>query len=189
MDSPGQQEWEAAALRLFEDEYAFIATGPRAHLDWRADVIAVMNREAEDPRDWISLDWDKEGVTSEPDRSSAFPFTVSTAAALGGSLHQVTVRSAAQLLVALTDEWFTVKNIPNFSERKDRLLDDAQSLISRYGPDCDCYTTAADARTTDDPDFFHAVNGGAGITEHLMDLGLVVVSETEVGVFWRFNTY
>lgn len=73
MDSPGQQEWEAAALRLFEDEYAFIATGPRAHLDWRADVIAVMNREAEDPRDWISLDWDKEGVTSEPDRSSAFP--------------------------------------------------------------------------------------------------------------------
>ena len=54
MNPPTQQEWEAAALRLFDDEYAFVSTGPHDHADWRTDVLAVMARSGADPRGWIT---------------------------------------------------------------------------------------------------------------------------------------
>ncbi|MEV4975802.1 hypothetical protein [Streptomyces scopuliridis] len=185
-----QQEWEAAARRLFEDEYAFVCTGPRAHADWRTDALAIMARETQDPRGWVTLDWDSESDPAEAEqRRRSFPFTLPSESVLGESLYEISLDSAAPLIVALTDEWFEVKNIPDFANRKEQLLADARILLARFGRDATCYTTAGNARTTKDPDFFQPIRGGVGITEHLMDLGLLVVSASEVGVFWRFNAY
>ncbi|MEU9009853.1 hypothetical protein AB0D12_08715 [Streptomyces sp. NPDC048479] len=39
----GRDAWEAAALRLFDDKYSLVATGPRLHSDWMLDSAAVMN--------------------------------------------------------------------------------------------------------------------------------------------------
>ncbi|MFI8876907.1 hypothetical protein [Streptomyces sp. NPDC055243] len=46
-----QCPWNAAALRLFDDVYTFIATGPRRHQDWAHDVLAVLHRKVRDPAD------------------------------------------------------------------------------------------------------------------------------------------
>ncbi|MEU6505768.1 MULTISPECIES: hypothetical protein [unclassified Streptomyces] len=189
MNPPTQQEWEAAALRLFEDEYAFVATGPRDHTDWRTDVLAVMARSCGDPRGWVTLDWDSEENAADPERGHSFPFVVSTESGLGDILHEVAPESAAQLLVALTDEWFQVKNIPDFSDRREALLSDARTLLSRYSPGCTFHTTAGNASGDPNADFFHSVTGGLGVTDYMSDLGLIAVSSAEVGVFWRFNTY
>ncbi|MFP1626308.1 hypothetical protein ACLB9X_14270 [Streptomyces sp. 5K101] len=189
MNTPSQQDWEAAVLRLFEDEYAFVAVGPRRHADWRTDVLAVMARAVDDPRGWMTLDSDKEENAADAGRGASFPFVVSAEARLGAILHQVALDSAAQLLVALTDEWFQAKNIRDFPERKEGLLSDARTLLARFDPDCTCYTPAGNASTDRNADFLHNVTGGFGVTDYLSDLGLVVVSPTEVGVVWRFNTY
>ncbi|CAL9452996.1 hypothetical protein [Streptomyces sp. enrichment culture] len=189
MNSPSQQEWEAAARRLYEDEYAFVATGPRDHEDWRTDVLAVLARTVPDPRGWAVLRWDEE-EDAAPERGSAYPFTVSTEERLGEILHEVSPDSAAQLLVALVDEWFEVKNIPNFSGRREELLTDARTLLARYLPDAVCYTSAGRAEADPHADFFQEKTGGGfNATELMMDLGVVVVSPAEVGVFWRFNAY
>ncbi|WP_197287486.1 hypothetical protein [Streptomyces apocyni] len=189
MNPASQQDWEAAALRLFEDEYVFVATGPRRHADWRTDVLAVMSRATSDPRGWETLDEDKERSTEYPERDASFPFTVSTESRLGEILHEVGPGPAAQLLVALTDEWFQVKNIRDFPKRREVLLADARTLLARYTPGYTCYTTAGNAAGDRTPEFFDKVTGGFQATDYLSDLGLVVVSSEEVGVFWRFNTY
>ncbi|MFE4533972.1 hypothetical protein ACFRKB_02745 [Streptomyces scopuliridis] len=158
--------------------------------DWRTDALAIMAQETQDPRGWVTLDWDSESDPAEAEqRPRSFPFTLSPESALGEGLHEISLDSAAPLIVALTDEWFEVKNIPDFVNRKEQLLADARILLARFGRDAICYTTAGNARTTRDPDFFQPIRGGVGITEHLMDLGLLVVSASEVGVFWRFNAY
>ncbi|MFI9122980.1 hypothetical protein ACIGW0_26905 [Streptomyces bikiniensis] len=54
-----RRPWNAAALRLFEDPYAFAATGPRRHEDWTYDVHAVTCRPVPDPRGWTHVDGDR----------------------------------------------------------------------------------------------------------------------------------
>ncbi|MFZ3495930.1 hypothetical protein ACODT5_22390 [Streptomyces sp. 5.8] len=51
--------WNAAALRLLEDRYVFLATGPRRHEDWAEDMLALMHREVPDPRGWLRIDADR----------------------------------------------------------------------------------------------------------------------------------
>lgn len=189
MNPPTQQEWETAARRLFEDEYAFVATGPRRHDDWCTDVLAVMARSCGDPRGWLALDWDSEENAADPQRGPSFPFVAPTEGRLADILHEVAPESAAQLLVAMTDDWFQAKNIPDFPARREALLTDARTLLSRYSPDCTLYTTAGNARGDRNADFLRSVTGGFQVTGYMSDVGLVAVSSAEVGVFWRFNTY
>ncbi|EFL25842.1 hypothetical protein SSOG_05556 [Streptomyces himastatinicus ATCC 53653] len=182
-----RDSWNSAALRLFDDKYSLVITGPRKHPDWHQDVIAVLQREVEDPRGWISLDWEIEHDQTE--HGPAFPFRSITTDYLAEHLHEITVTSASHLLVTMTDDWFSVKNIPDFPDRRGELLADSRTLLSRYGATPACYTTSISARTTRDPDFFTKTSAGVEFTDFIMDLGLVVVSETEVGVFWSFNAY
>ncbi|WP_063732593.1 hypothetical protein [Streptomyces sp. RTd22] len=180
-----RDSWNSAALRLFDDKYSLVITGPRKHPDWHQDVIAVLAREVEDPRGWISLDWENEQGKAE--YGPSFPFRSPTTNFLAEHLHEITSASAAHLLVAMTDDWFSVNEIPDFPNRKEELLADSRTVLSRYGATPLCYTTSISARATRDPDFFAKTSGGVGLTDFTMDLGLVVVSGTEVGVFWSFN--
>lgn len=175
--------------RLFEDEYAFVAVGPRGSADWSGDVLDVMARSVDDPRGWLRVDGDAEENAADPERGKPFPFTVTDEGRLREILHQVTADAAAGLLVALTDEWFAAENIPGFAHRKDGLLVDAHTVLARFAAGRTCWTTAGNARDEPDADFLRGVTGGFGVTDYLSDLGLVVVTADEVGVFWRFNTY
>ncbi|MET8981215.1 hypothetical protein ABZX85_37030 [Streptomyces sp. NPDC004539] len=188
-NSPARQEWEAAVLRLFEDEYSFVASGPRVHESWLTDVLAVMARRTTDPRGWVTLDWDKEENARDSRRDVSFPFHVVAEDRLGEILREITPELAERFVVLLTDEWFKVGNIPNFAERKEGILADARTLLARYGSECSYYATVGEMAEVRDSDFFPRFTGESGMTDYLMDLGLVAVSPSEVGVVWRFNAH
>ncbi|HCA87417.1 MAG TPA: hypothetical protein DEQ61_19260 [Streptomyces sp.] len=175
-------------MRLFDDKYSLVVTGVRGHDDWREDVLAIMARTGEDPRGWVALDWDKGAKGEGTQEVATFPF-VSPGIESFEACHEITLTSAVQLLVAMTDDWFEVKNIPDFEKCEESLLADARTLLSRYGPDCFCCTTSIDARLSKSPDFSRRASPGIAFTGWLMDLGLIVVSQEEVGVFWSFNAY
>ncbi|MFK4690365.1 hypothetical protein [Streptomyces pristinaespiralis] len=187
MASVGRDAWAAAALHLFEDEYVLVSTGPRRHPDWRTDALAVMNREAEDPRDWLVLDWDKAERAEAPGRGHWFPFLEPNIGLLQERLYRVAPETAGHLLIGMTDDWCELFSIHDFEENKERLLADARTLLARFGQHFDCYTNVTDAETTESPDLFRKSPGWFSRTEYTADYGLVVVSSEEIGVFWSLN--
>ncbi|KNB50155.1 hypothetical protein [Streptomyces caatingaensis] len=191
---PDRNQWNAAAVRLFDDISSFVLTGSRKCDDWREDVLAVFAGEVEDPRGWIEFDSKREwsehyGIAGD----RYFPFRSLTVDYLKENLYPVEPESAAGLLVVMLDEWFSPEGVRNLAERKDSLVADARTLISRYGPDGAFYTSACIARTARCHDFLAPppagqTYGGASFSEFMYgDLGLVAVSDTEAGVFWAFN--
>ncbi|MEC4020540.1 hypothetical protein [Streptomyces sp. H27-D2] len=184
MESLQRETWDAAALHMFDDIYSLITTGPRLHPDWHRDVLAIMAREVEDPRGWSTLEWDIEGRTEE---NPTFPFASPTVEILATRLYEISTESAEELLAAMTYEGYEIANIPTFAERKPGLLMEARTLLSRYEPDFTCYTNLTDARVTKSLDSSLMTHGWAPLTEYVEDYGVIVVSETEVGLFWFFN--
>lgn len=182
METVTKSAWEAAVLRLLEDVNVFVATGPRAHSDWRGDVLAVMNRDVDDPRGWRTLDWDKENEERTSSRPS-FPFLPLSREALAECLYPVTSETAARLLVTMTYEW----GPPEPEDKTAGALTDARILLDRYGEDISCYSNITKARTSPSPDLTAGVTGWKPVTQYDGDYGVVVVSPDEVGVFWSFN--
>lgn len=181
MDHVNQAAWEAASLRLLEDVYAFAATGPRAHSDWRDDVLAVMNREVGDPRGWTTLDWDRD-KEERAATGPSFPFVPLSREALAEKLFLVAPDAAVQLLVTMTYEWGPVP-----SAGSPDTFADARTVLGRYGEEISCYSNITQARSGPSPDLSAGVTGWVPLTPYDGDFGLVVVSPDEVGVFWSFN--
>ncbi|MFF6807857.1 hypothetical protein [Streptomyces sp. NPDC012616] len=177
-----QTAWETAALRLLEDVYTFVASGPRTHSGWQSDVLAVMNREVGDPRGWNTLDWDAGNDEKAADGPS-YPFLPLSREALTERLYLVTSETAVRLLVSMTYDWGPVES----EEDETEVLADARTLLGRYGNEIACYSNITDARTSPSPDLSAGVNGWTPLTRYDGDFGFVVVSPEEVGVFWSFN--
>jgi hypothetical protein len=182
-----RDEWNGAVRCLFDEEYVFVLTAPREHVDWHSDALAVLKREVEDPRGWHSQDLDSRQRIEDPEVGAEFPFVSPTLESLRTRLWPVGLDAAAQLLVAMKDDWLEVRNITDFDARKEDLLSASRLLLARYGSSPECFTNASVARVREDPNFFAGTSGCSPFTEWTMDWGLVVVSEAEVGVFWRFN--
>lgn len=183
MEALNRTAWEEASLRLLDDVYAFAATGPRAHSDWRDDVLAVMNHEVDDPRGWNVLDWE----TDKEERATAgpsFPFRPPARELLEERLFPVTPATAERLLVTMTYDWGPV---PQDEEAAADAYADARTLLSRYGDQISCYSNITRARATPSPDLTDGVDGWVSLTQYDGDFGFVVVSPEEVGVFWSFN--
>ncbi|MFB8397810.1 MULTISPECIES: hypothetical protein [Streptomyces] len=189
-----QVSWEAAVRHLYEDGCAFNATGPRRHEDWQADVLAVMERAVPDPRGWIGLD-DTAGYDYLAERP-AFPFRPPfkadpcrrlTPADVGERLWEIDRASAENLLLALTDSGCTLRNLERFTESFDELQGMARTILARYGDTFTCYSNVSEARRVGTLDFGGQPMGWVPMTFFGEDCGLVVVSDTEVGLFWAFG--
>ncbi|MBT2457245.1 hypothetical protein [Streptomyces sp. ISL-86] len=189
-----QASWEAAVRHLYEDAFTFSATGPRKHEDWRADVVAVMERAVPDPRGWVGLDDTADERATE---GPAFPFRPPykadpqrrlTPADVGERLHEIDRASAENLLLALTDGGCTLRNLERFTESFDELQDMARTILARYGDTFTCYTNVTvGAGKNGTLDFGASHWGYTPMTFYLEDAGLVIVSDTEVGLFWTFD--
>ncbi|MDX3536313.1 hypothetical protein PV721_18410 [Streptomyces sp. MB09-01] len=189
-----QASWEAAVRHLYEDGCAFNATGPRKHEDWRADVLAVMERAVPDPRGWIGLD----DTADYPYRTElpAFPFCRPsfradpsrplTPADVGERLHEIDRASAENLLLALTDDGCTLRNLERFTESFEELQDMTRTILARYGDTFTCYTNVSSVGHIGTLNFGKPM-GWSPMTFYGEDCGLVVVSDTEVGLFWAFG--
>ncbi|MFE9560437.1 hypothetical protein ACFYM0_04950 [Streptomyces sp. NPDC006487] len=187
--------WNAAALRLLEDPYVFLATGPRRHGDWAEDVLALMHREVPDPRGWLRIDGDRtnDARVAVP----AYPFAPPPAAGFRDRLHELEPAGAVTALAVMAEEWghgLPVRHRPDL----DALLADARFLLDRYGPDAQFWTNARDAASDPARDFVRAGLDGTEVHGFLTgeyikgldlfdELGLIAVSDDEVGVFWSIG--
>jgi hypothetical protein len=184
-----QTSWEAAVRHLFEDAYPYDATGPRRHEDWVLDVIALMARAVPDPRGWNGLD--DAAQSPEHDGSSTFPFAVHPPEYIAQRLCEIDRASAENLLLALTDDSCTLSNLKRFTESEEELRAMARTILARYGDDATYHTNVqkpAHVRGTLD---FTTSGWAYGPLSDVYseDYGLIVVSETEVGMFWNFSDY
>ncbi|KOU20710.1 hypothetical protein ADK51_24155 [Streptomyces sp. WM6368] len=192
-----QTSWEAAVRHLYEDAFTFSATGPRAHEDWRADVLAVMARAVPDPRGWAGLDDTANERSPEypdfPFCRPALQFDPSrplTPTDIGERLHEINRASAENLLLALTDDGCNLGNLTRFTESLDELRGRARTILARYGDAFTCHTNVSHTGRTGSLHFTPGTSHGwTPMTFYGEDSGLVVVSDTEVGLFWTFGDY
>ncbi|MEV7287786.1 hypothetical protein AB0O01_24980 [Streptomyces sp. NPDC093252] len=169
---PTRDAWESAAVRLLDDVYTFVATGPRTPADWRSDALTVLNRRTEDPRGWRTLDWD----THEEGRTS-FPFRPLSPDTLADHLRETTREHATRLLEIMAAEWESYP--PRTPETATRRAADAHLLLARYGDEATYHTNVTKLGDR--------VSGWWPFTDYTGDFGFIVVSPEEVGVFWAFD--
>ncbi|MER7693769.1 hypothetical protein [Streptomyces sp. NPDC097610] len=190
--------WNAAALRLLDRAYTFAATGPRRHENWAHDVLAVMHRSVRDPRGWVRLDWDR--TNTARDTVPAYPFAPPAASQFPDRLYPLDTEAAVAALAVMTEQWQWEAAPVRARPDRDAVLADARTLLDRYGPTARYWTNAKAAASDPAPDFLAA--GLQGTSSHLFltseylngldlfeDLGLIAVTDDEVGVFWSFGAY
>ncbi|MFH9471446.1 hypothetical protein ACH4LT_29875 [Streptomyces clavifer] len=182
-----QKSWEAAVRHLYEDAYPYDATGPRRHEDWVLDVIALMAR-VPDPRGWTGLD----DAAQNPEReaSPTYPFVAHPPEYIARRLQEIDRASAENLLLALTDDSCTLSNLRRFTESKEELLAMAETILARYGDETTYHTNIKmPGHVRGTLDFTSSSWGYSPLSVYSEDCGLIVVSDTEVGMFWNFADY
>ncbi|MBL3670590.1 hypothetical protein JL475_32400 [Streptomyces sp. M2CJ-2] len=184
--SADQTSWEAAVRHLYRDATAYIATGPRRHEDWTLDVLALMARDVPDPRGWARVD----DAEENPERveSPTWPFVAHPPEYVAPRLDEIDRDSAENLLLALTEGGCTLANLQYFTESPDELRAMARTVLARYGDEATYHTNVS--KTGSAPgtlDFTRKALGYNPMSVFTEDCGLVVVSDTEVGMFWNFN--
>ncbi|GHF57663.1 hypothetical protein GCM10010218_43840 [Streptomyces mashuensis] len=178
----------AEALAPYELRYTFAAVGPRRHDDWAFDAAAVMAREVTDPRGWKRLEPAEGEEEWLEDRSYPFaglPRDAEQASAWRSRLIAIPDTEAKKLLVALSTNWLDVTQERDFESRKADLERRASVVLSRFGASSSFYTNTNENGEV--PDCYAPITGCNPFSVHGWDIGLIVVSDTEVGVFWSFD--
>ncbi|MGN9791805.1 hypothetical protein ACTMTU_12030 [Streptomyces sp. OZ13] len=185
--SVDQTSWEAAVRHLFEDAYPYDATGPRRHEEWVLDVLPLMARAVPDPRGWAVLD---DAALSPEREASPYPFAVHPPEYVARRLHPIDRASAENLLLALTDDGCTLSNLRRFAESEEELRAMARTILARYGDEATYHTNVSrHGPVPGTLDFTTSHCGYSPLSVYTEDYGLIVVSETEVGIFWNFADY
>lgn len=181
-----QTSWDAAVRHLYRDATAYIATGPRRHGDWTLDVLALMARAVPDPRGWARID----DAEKDPERgeSPTWPFAVHPPEYIAPRLKEIDRNSAENLLLALTEGGCTLNNLQYFTETPDELRAMARTVLARYEDGATYHTNVSKRDSAPGTlDFTKEGMGYSPMSVFTEDCGLVVVSDTEVGMFWNFN--
>ncbi|MFD4761305.1 hypothetical protein ACFWOJ_21250 [Streptomyces sp. NPDC058439] len=182
-----QKSWDAAVRHLYEDAYPYDATGPRRHEDWILDVLAVMAR-VPDPRGWAGLD----DAAQDPEReaSPTYPFVAHPPEYIARRLQEIDRDSAENLLLALTDDRCTLSNLRRFTESEMELRAMACTILARYGDGASYHTNInMPGHVRGTLDFTSSSWAYSPLSVYSEDCGLIVVSDTEVGMFWNFSDY
>ncbi|WP_405697819.1 hypothetical protein [Streptomyces sp. NBC_01185] len=182
-----QMSWEAAVRHLYEDASPYDATSPRRHQDWVLDVLALMAR-VPDPRGWTGLD----DAAENPEREAfpSYPFVAHPPEYIARRLQEIDRDSAENLLLALTDDGCTLSNLTRFTESEGELRAMARTILARYGNTATFHTSVnKPGHVTGTLDFTSSSWGYSPLSVHSEDCGLIIVSDTEVGMFWNFSDY
>ncbi|MFE5834814.1 hypothetical protein ACFQ67_32745 [Streptomyces sp. NPDC056488] len=179
-----QASWDASVRHLYRDATVYIATGPRRHEDWVLDVLAVTAR-VPDPRGWAVVD----DTARHPDREGfpTYPFAVHPPEYVARRLQEIDRDSAEDLLLALTETGCTLDNLRYFDETPDELRAMARTVLARYGDEATFHTNVSkQGSAPGNLDFTREGLGYKPLGIFMEDCGLVVVTDTEVGLFWSF---
>ncbi|MFF3062070.1 hypothetical protein [Streptomyces sp. NPDC057909] len=105
-------------------------------------------------------------------------------------LHEIDRASAENLLLALTDDCCTLSNLERFTESEAELRAMARTILGRYGDEATYHTNVnRPGRVPGTLDFTTPNWGYSLLSVYTEDYGLVVVTDTEVGLFWNFSDY
>ncbi|MET9951156.1 hypothetical protein ABZ135_06325 [Streptomyces sp. NPDC006339] len=184
--SVDQASWDAAVRHLYRDACAYIATGPRRHEDWTLDVLALTARAVPDPRGWARVD----DAEQDPRRAEdpRWPFAAHPAAYVAPRLQEIDRAGAEDLLLALTEAGCTLDNLRYFDESPEELRDMARTVLARYGDGATYHTNVGKPGSAPGTlDFSREGLEYSPLGVFMEDCGLVVVSATEVGLFWTFS--
>jgi hypothetical protein len=87
--------------------------------------------------------------------------------------------------VALSTPWIDVTEEPDFAERRDSLEANARLIVSRFPEGSHFHANTG--RGSDTRDYYQRVSRWSSFSVRTYDFGLVLVSETEVGMVWSFR--
>ncbi|RSS45929.1 hypothetical protein [Streptomyces sp. WAC08241] len=182
-----QAAWEAAVRHLYEDAYPYDATGPRRHAEWVLDVLALMAR-VPDPRGWAGLD----DAAGNPEREAnpAYPFLPHPPEYVARRLQEIDRDSAESLLLALTEDGCDLAGLERFAESEEELRGMARTILARYGDAATFHTNVnRPGHVRGTLDFTSSGWAYSPLSVYTEDYGLIVVTDTEVGMFWNFADY
>ncbi|MER5418049.1 hypothetical protein [Streptomyces virginiae] len=90
-------------------------------------------------------------------------------------------------VLAVMEDRCTLRNLERFSESFEELQEMARTILARYGDAFTCHTNVSTVGHVGRLDFGGQSVGWTPMTFYGEDCGLVVVSDTEVGLFWTFG--
>ncbi|NUV63709.1 hypothetical protein [Streptomyces sp. CAI-85] len=182
-----ERSW-AKAIGMYERRATVAKVTSREHENWLLDVATLMRGDTRDVRGWRTVDiWDGElDRIDEPSYPFAIPpEALATPDAWKPYLHEIPRSQALRFLVALATPWIDVTMEPDFEERREALEADAGVILSRFPEGSHFYAnTGRDSATRD---YYERVSGWYPFSTRTYDFGLVLVSQTEVGMVWSFR--
>ncbi|MFF9894317.1 hypothetical protein [Streptomyces longispororuber] len=181
-----ERSW-AEAMELFAHRFSIVKVARREHEDWTLDVPVLMHGDTPDPRGWFAED----SLEGEFERleDPYYPFVVppEDPAALGdwkSHLHEIPRASALRLLVALSTDWINVEKVQDFAERRAGLEEKAAVILSRFPEGSRFYANTG--RDSENRDYYQRISGCSPISRYAWDVGMFLVSDTEIGMAWAF---
>ncbi|MGV4985046.1 hypothetical protein ACVB8X_12350 [Streptomyces sp. NRAIS4] len=183
-----ERSW-AEALGMYERRATIAKVTSRKHENWLLDLATLMHGDTRDARGWRTVDlW--EGELERLDEPS-YPFVGPRGAvatppdAWKPYLYEIPRSQAVRFLVALSTPWIDVTKEPDFEERREALETNARVILSRFSEGSHFYANTG--RDSASRDYYQRVSGWHSFSVRTYDFGLVLVSETEVGMVWSFR--
>ncbi|MFH8287980.1 hypothetical protein [Streptomyces antibioticus] len=180
----------AEAIGMYERRYTIAKVTAREHEDWALDVNRLMHEDTHDNRGWRT--WDP--LTGEFERldDPYYPFIdlptdPEKASILKSRVQGIPRPSARKFLVALSTTWLSVARTDDFEERRPGLEAKADIVLSRFPKGSHFYANTG--RDSANIDYYQHISGCNTISTHVWDLGLFLVSDTEVGMVWSFQAW
>ncbi|WP_338020808.1 hypothetical protein [Streptomyces sp. TR1341] len=184
-----ERAW-ADAIGMYERRYTYAKVTGRDHADWALDVDRLMRGNTPDVRGWRVND----PLAGEFERldDPYYPFALRPDAARTDAwkyhLDEIPRSSAKRFLVALSTLWLNVEDTPEFEERREDLERRAEVILSRF-PEGSSRFYANTGSESARLDYYKRISGCDPISVHDWDLGLFLVSDTEVGMVWSFHAW
>ncbi|MFM9626478.1 MULTISPECIES: hypothetical protein [Streptomyces] len=183
-----ERSW-ADAIGMYA-RYSVAKVTSREHDDWALDVNTLMHGDTPDNRGWRT----KDSLVGEFVRldDPYYPFVLrpddpSTTDSWKSQLSEIPRSSAKRFLVALSTQWLNIEKTPGFEESRAGLEEKADVILSRFPEGSHFYAnTGPDSENLD---YYRHISGCNTISVHDWDLGLFLVSETEVGMVWSFHAW
>ncbi|MFJ8541539.1 hypothetical protein ACIRFH_05845 [Streptomyces sp. NPDC093586] len=182
-----ERSW-AEAIGMYAHRYTIAKVTGRKHQDWALDVCTLMRGETPDARGWRTVDFHEGDVERLDDPFYPFvslPSASSTTEAWRARVGEIPRSSARRFLVALSTPWLNVERERDFVRHRPALEEKADVILSRFPEGSRFYAnTGPDSK---DIDYYQRVSGCSTVSRHDWDLGLVLVSDSEVGMVWSFD--
>lgn len=177
-----------SAVEMYDRRYTFVTVGPRTREDWLHDVAAVMRGETADPRSWRTIDPDEGEEEREDDPAHPFvapPVDETSAAEWRGRFREIPRSAVVRLLVLLATIALDVSRDPRFPGQRAEMEKHARVILSRCPDGARFFTNTWGGGAA--PDFYQQISSCSPVSQYAWDLGLLWVSDDDVGLIWSFD--